>query len=135
MWVFAAGYCVFYVLTLIHLRRITARTAKTLRLDIHRIHAEVLRDLGPTDESAARLHAGAMVLLDAVLTKLEQSPPLYVYLQALWLTPIVVVSELLGSDTFEKSYAEAMREILIDALRKALAILYSRARRRRASKP
>jgi hypothetical protein len=129
MWVLLACYCVFYVLTLIHIRQINTRAVRSLRLEIHTLYAELLRGM-PYAEALEHTKFPTAKFLDDVLTRVEKSPPPTVYIQSLWLTPIIVVSEILGSDEFERSYATMMRTSLLQVLRTTLGALCVHAHRR-----
>ena len=111
------------------MRRVTARVVRSLRLDIHALRSELLKDL-PYAEELDRGSFSATKFLDDVLTHVEGSPPAMIYVQSLWLTPIIVVSEILGNDDFERSYVAIMRASLLQALRTTLSALCIHAHRR-----
>lgn len=115
MWALVAGYLLFYVLTIVHLRALKRRVVCALRFDIHRLQSEIARSMA---REGSPMEQGSEItrIVGAILDRVESDTPAALFIHAVWVTPLVVFSEIFGWESFDRAFSSTVRESVISVL-------------------
>jgi hypothetical protein len=126
MWALFLGYAIFYILSIVHLRSLKRKVVCSLRFELHTVQAELVRHAALNGAPLSQ-SSDVTRVVNAILDRIERSTPAALFIHGLWVTPLVVLSEIFGWESFDRAFSSTIRESTISALQSSL-VYYIKAR-------